>query len=395
MNPSSAAVVSVGESERAGLGPTLVYAAIGVVGSYVFLVLPLLVDALGRSHAFGKAEVSLIGASSLLGMFAGSVLSARVLLRRTDGAVVWLGSLGLAAAYLASCAAVHSFAALIASQFAGGIAGTILMSTALLAIGRTRLPDRNFAIFVALQLGAGALGSLTLGSILATYGLIGAYAALAAFSLVPIVLIPLLPPGRIGESRRTPASGVRPSNGWSGPLVLLGQFAFGCGVMAIWSIAAIIGTARGWPSTRVAQALSLSLLASIGGALVAAAASGRWPRAAMLWSGALVLVAGTALAAFAHAFVLFAVGIACFGFAWNLMPAFQLALAAELDGSGRLVVFSIAAVKLGYAAGASLGVLVQGRHGFQANALWVAAMLALSTLAFTVSPGWNTYGDHR
>lgn len=395
MNPSSAAAASTREPERAGSATTLVYAAIGVVGSYIFLVLPLLIDALDQSRAFSKTEVGLIGAASLLGMFAGSVLSGSVLHRRTYGVVVRLGASGLAAAYLLSCTAARNFVVLTAIQFAGGVAGTILMSMALMAIGRTWVPERSFAIFVVLQLGAGALGTLALGAILATYGITGAYAALAAFSLMPITLIPLLPPGKIGESPQKTAPGVRLSAGWSGPLILLGQFAFGCGVMAIWSIAAIIGTTRGWPSILVEQALSLSLLASIGGALVAAAASGRWPRSVMLWGGALLLVAGAVLAAFAHGFALFAAGIACFGFAWNLMPAFQLALAADLDRSGRLVVLSIAAVKLGYAAGVSLGGLVQVRHGFQANALLVTVALALSTLAFTASLRWNTHGDHR
>lgn len=69
-------------------------------------------------------------------------------------------------------------------------------------------------------------------------------------------------------------------------------------------------------------------------------------------------------------------------------------LAADLDGSGRLVVFNIAAVKLVYAVGMSLGRLVQSKR-IPDQCVLAAAMLALSKLAFTASPGRNTHGDPR
>jgi len=391
----SSAASGPGPAAQAGVRGTLAATATGVVGSCIFLVLPLLIGALGRTHVFDGTELGLLGAAPLLGMFAGSLLSARLLQGLTYRRVALLGAICLALCHALSGAASGSFLRLALLQFAGGVAGTVLMSMAFLAISRAKSTDRQFAVFVMVQLSTGALIAPLLSKAIDAGGMAGAYAALAVFSLSPLALLHLLPAERIGASAEPSRRPVPRGTGAGVALVLVGQFAFGCGVMALWSVTGLIGSARGWSSASVSQALSLSLLASVAGALLAAAAGRKWPRLAMLCAGALLLVAGAAVAAGASSFPLFVLGTASFAFAWNLMPPFQLGLAADLDRSGRLAVLSIAAVKLGYAAGASLAGLAQSGLGFQLNALLTAASLALSTLAFALPLRGRTSGESR
>jgi hypothetical protein len=96
----------------------------------------------------------------------------------------------------------------------------------------------------------------------------------------------------------------------------------------------------------------------------------------------LVLAAGATLAVCTASYTLFVLGTACFAFAWNLVPAFQMGLAAELDPSGRLVVLSIAAVKLGYAAGVSAASFAQSYAWPSLSPLLASLTLTLSVIAF-------------
>jgi predicted MFS family arabinose efflux permease len=165
-------------------------------------------------------------------------------------------------------------------------------------------------------------------------------------------------------------------------MALLAQLSFGVGIMLLWSFAGQLGAAHGFRASAVAQVLSASLFASIAGSLVAALiGTRRWSRWVMIL-GTVLIVTATALAAISSRFAVFVITLMAFGFCWNLLPPFQLGIASRLDFTGRLVVLSIAAVKLGYAIGTAACGFISTRISFQGAAAVAGVCFTFSLMLF-------------
>jgi MFS transporter, DHA1 family, inner membrane transport protein len=356
---------------------------LGVVGSFFFMLLPLLVASLVRD-GFMEQPAGLVGSAPLAGMFIGSIVCAATLPRLRWNVVSFLALGTLAGANEASAHTLGSLEALLAVQFIAGFAGVVLMSVTFAYISRHSAPERYFALFIALQMAAGALATVFVERIAAAGGATGIFRFLALCALCAIPLSFLVP-------RRAPSTGqeVDVPAGAAGLIASIGglavlgtQVIFGAGIMVIWSYAARIGESHGISSVSVAQALSFSLLSSIVGALCASAIGRRFRVELSLGAGSMLMVIAAVLATSASSPGTFFLAIALFGFGWNFLPPFQLGIAADLDRSGRLVVLNIALVKLGYALGtASAGVLASigdghRLHSLAASMCFVAALLA-------------------
>jgi len=365
---------------------TLALSAAGVIGSCIFMVLPVLVSGLVQQGRFSAAQAGLFGAAPLLGMFAGSVALAAVLTRITPRQVVTIASLSLSGAYFLSANFLSNLPIMFIAQLLGGMAGVSMMSLALSTLARTGIPERNFGAFITAQMIVGAVGILALEYLISAHGVTAAFLGLGAFSAAPLLVLPLLP---AGLSLRSPShivtnsvAGVRVVLGRAGAMALLAQLSFGVGIMLLWSFAGQLGAAHGFTASAVAQVLSASLFASIAGSLVAALiGTRRWSNWVMIL-GTVLIVASTALAAISSDFAVFAITLMAFGFCWNLLPSFQLGIASRLDFTGRLVVLSIAAVKLGYAVGTAAGGFVSTRISFQGVAAVAGVCFIFSLTLF-------------
>ena len=239
------------------------------------------------------------------------------------------------------------------------------MSIALTSLGDTHKPDRYFALFVAGQLTLGALALWLFPDFLQKFGLRGVFLSLAAVVTVVSIFIPFIPQqGRIIEtagpaaSSRDSAAGEDHQAVLPGVLALLACLIFNMGIMAVWAYLERMGNGAGLDASYIGRTLSLSLLAALGGALLAAAVADRYGRVIPLVITIIIQLFALLLLAGDLTPLRFLLGVMLFSFAWNFPVAYQLAITVSLDVSGRLVVLFLSAVKLGYAAGPAIAALL-------------------------------------
>jgi len=336
---------------------------LGVVGSIVFLLLPLLVGAFTEELGLDARAVGTLASADMAGMFAAAA-AATLWVRRADWRRVALAAAGgLAACHLTS-AFVTGLAPLLLLRGAAGLAGGTLMSIALTSLGDARAPDRWFALFVSGQLGLGALALWQLPALLAAGGLRAVFLALAVLTAAAALAVPSVP--RKGRPRATLSEASPAARSLApGVLALAGCLLFNAGIMAVWASMERIGDRSGLPPETIGGALGASLVVGLIGGLAAAALVDRFGRALPLAATVILQLASLALLAGRPSAASYALAVALFSFCWNFPVAYQLAITVSVDRSDRLVVLFLSAVKLGYAIGpAAAGLLVASADGF-------------------------------
>jgi MFS family permease len=363
---------------------------LGVTGSIVFILLPLLIGAFTERLSLAPEQVGMLGSADMAGMFL-AALFATWWIRKYNWRFVAL----LACVVLASChflsGNLQEFGPLFGVRVAAGFAGGSLMSIALTSLGDTHKPDRFFALFIAGQLSLGALGLWLFPGLLSQFGLAGVFSALAVLVLASGLLIPLAPQqGRVIEV--TIKSGARGGSATPGFLALVGCLVFNFGIMAVWAYLERIGNAAGLQADFIGSALSGSLGAALFGALLAAAMVDRFGRIFPL----LLTLALQAIALWLLAGDLsgtrFVTGVMLFSFAWNFPVAYQLAITVSVDTSGRLVVLFLSAVKLGYAIAPAIAaqIIVRGESIMPVMLLGMAGFIISAVIFVFLAVGKPT-----
>lgn len=351
---------------------------LGVVGSIVFLLLPLLVGAFTEDLALGTREIGYLGSADMVGMFLAAVVAV-FWVRRVDWRLVAVLASGLLIACHLFSAFTRDLGPLLVLRTGAGFAGGSLMSIALTSLGDTRNPDRHFALFISGQLGLGALALWRLPDLLTAFGLRGAFLTLAALAFVATLAILWIPRG--GQLQPAAASGPTPTRSiLPGVAALAGCLAFNVGIMAVWAYMERIGDAAGLEASVIGSALGLSLLVGLFGALAAAALVDRFGRALPIGVCLALQLVALLLLSGEPSGPSFTAAVVLFSFCWNFPVAYQLSITVSVDTSSRLVVLFLSAVKLGYAIGPLLAasllavgggfteVLVAGAIGFVISA---------------------------
>ena len=369
--------------------PSAIAAAIhlNVISAAMLLVQPAFVQGLVEQAGLDERSAGYVASAEMFGVAIGAAVVA-LGAARINWRTACIASVGGMAVLSAVSAAMLSTWLFMALRLLVGVGGGILMSISFAAIGKTSHPDRNFAWLVSCALTFGAVVVFAMPPLLEHIGLTGFLWLLSGYYATGLAAVRSLHDGTADHTQ--PSHPVEAAPGGTGigisrllqSLAVSAMFLYYIAQGAIWSYLALMGSARGLSATSIASSLTLSQLSGLGAVLLAAALANRILRDLALTIG--ILSATIALWALSgpQTALMYAVLVSLFNGAWNWTDPFLLGAMAAVDGTGRVMVWSIAWRLLGLALGPLFAaLLLDGQDFSRVNALGITAlMLALACI---------------
>ena len=354
----------------------------GVVGVQTFIIQPGFVQGLIEQLRFSERQAGLVASAEVAGI-ALTALALAFLSPRLDWrSTIRVGAVLAAVADLAS-ATVTGFAPFAATRFVAGVGLGALVSLSWAAVGLTKSPEREFALYVAGALTYGAIGLLVLPWALRAVGVPGMMVTLAALTLVSTTAARFMP--RSAESRVSLNPDAVDIGGPMKAVALGGVFLFNFALGASWAYLFVIGVGAGLPEQSVANALAFSQIAAVAGSVVPFVLSRRAGRLAPLAIGLMASAGCVAALMGSISVATFAISVGAFNFLWNVVLPYLFASMASFDLTGRMVVYAVAVQTLGLGIGPAAGAAVITPGGFDGVLLLSAGSIGASLLATVVA----------
>ena len=325
---------------------------IGVIAPEVFIVQPGFVQGLVEYLQFTDAQAGYVASAEMFGL-AGTTILMSFVAHRLNWRHVIVVSLLLMFIANALSTVVTRLEAFATLRFMAGLGGGSLVSLGFAIVGMSSNTDRNFGLMIMWVLTYGALGLFAMPW---AYALTDSMnAVLWFFALFPLVALPFvkhLPAS--GESEQQGSATATPTSTGVKALAIFAMLAYFTAQGIVWAYLFLIGLAGGLDEQAVANGLTLSQFAGIAGALLAALMGIRYGRMVPLMLG---ILGGAACLYFLigeFTFLVFAAVVCTYNFAWNVVHPFLLAVMADLDARGRIVVYAVAMQMMGLAFGPGL-----------------------------------------
>jgi len=327
-------------SNKAILAGCLLSAA----GALVFNAFPQILTAIAIEFQLGEAQVgSLIsaymGGCALLALFA----------------PVWMKVLpwkatAMAAYGVFTCGAIllvqGGSEMLTSAMFIMGLGSIVLFSISVGVIAAARDPDRGFGLKLTAEMILGAVMIFVVAKFVASvfgfsgfvYGMLLLYVATACGIL-------WLPNKSMLAQTQSNHDRLSQSTKWHAPVAAVALFLFFGAYTAVWSFAGILGLEHGLIETQISTALTLALLAGLGGALLCAWLGQSQGHLKPMMIGMALMALGFLTLTYSQGFLLFVVAICVINGLLQFVVAYQMGLLAMVDLSGRftaLIAFILA-----------------------------------------------------
>ncbi len=282
-------------------------------------------------------------------------------IRRTSwrSIIVW-ASLMMVASNLASIA-ISTFPLMFVARLVDGFAGGALIALGVACQSDNSNADRVFGYFVATEMLFSSIGFVLLPVLTASFGVDGVFGALAVISLTGLLAAVVHP--RHGAASRESDAGfsLKASASFVSIVALAGALLFFMSQGGLWAFIERVAIASDLPAQQIGNALAISSIAGIVGALGA-----NWisSRIGELRAFAFVLVGEIICIYLLYgelSVIQYATAASMFIFFWAMGLPLMLSQLNRLDQTGQLVVLLYAMTKLGYALGPALmGLMVNG-----------------------------------
>jgi len=355
---------------------------VGVLGSIVFAVLPLIVGTMSDYLALSSAQVGILASADMAGMFVAAVYATYWIRKYPWRPVATTAVLILIVCHLLSTT-VDSYIPLLSIRFISGLIGGSLMSIAFAGLADTAKPDRWFGFFIAGQMVLGAAGLYVLPDMIASFQMGGIFYLLAAVVGLATIVLRWLPADVIAHrSKQAGTAHAASTSFFHSCLLLFACFLFNAGIMMVWAYMERIGVSSGLDADTIGKTLSASMLVGLFGAILAGVIADSFGRAIPLAITIICQVIVLAMLADVSQTWQFVAAVFVFSFFWSYTPPYQMGVLVSVDTSGRFVVLFLAAVKLGYATGPLLTGLIYKEEGWGATLTMSAVMFFLSFVLF-------------
>jgi predicted MFS family arabinose efflux permease len=345
-----------------GWATVVALAVLASAGLLYLILLPLFVDQLQRSFGLSPAQAGLVTSVNAYAGVASAFATAPFVLR-----LPWRRTVVAALTVLAVCdlatPAVPQLAPLLCVRVLHGVASGIATAMTAALLGRTRLPDRAYAVLLIYQALVGTAALFVLPEVIASHGRSVLFIALAAGALAGVLAVLPLPdlPARQPELS---AVGSHAAQRWTVATALAGVYLFQTFHTFLVAYALNIGDGLGLPraitTSGVATGQSVGVLGSVA-VLGIGARFGR-VRPLLLIAPAIAIEALLLLGSAASAQTWYAAQTVD-----NLLTFFALPLllgaCAAAGRDGRTAVWGGLASKVGVATGPMLGGALLGTAG--------------------------------
>lgn len=350
---------------------------LGTIGALTIMVVPGMIMMFSKLAALTDQQLGYIAAFDINAMAAGMGIATFLVARFNWRHLALVGLAVFVAGNLVT-AGVHSYVEIIAARSVVGLGEGLIVAVSFAALGSAANPDRAFGIYlvVGLLVSAGVLAAIPwLDASIGSRSVFVGIAGLGALTCVLLKWLPTCCPAAVLWTNGRP------------PIIkklavagLVTVFIYFIAQGATWSYFERIGAASGVAPTVIGQALSISSVAGMAGALVAVSLCTRVSRAWLLIvSGGLSLVSFWMLIGHVTGAVLIVAGI-LFNFAWNLAQPLLSGVCAEADSCGRVVTAMGCIQTVGFGFGPAIAATLLTGNGF-------APVTYVSTVTLLVSLG--------
>jgi predicted MFS family arabinose efflux permease len=350
--------IAVDRSARAqGTAYIATVVAIGVVGTLVIGVSPLIVSGLVESAHLTITQAGYCASVETGGMCLGIILALLLTHRSSSRRLISGGLVVMVVGNMLSTQAI-GFASFAGLRLATGIGSglTILYS---LLLAQTARPQRNFAILMAANVVVSSACSAAVPALLAWHGIAGVYLALTLAPLACLLNVRALTGRSTVKSTNSQQRGPQRHVSmltrriWSACAL---QLVVTCSLALIWTYLSAFGTRSGISGTAIALAVSLSWLgAGSVGSLSAGLLDGKVKATRIVLVCALCFIGIIAMLWFSRLPTLFYLNVALFVFVWSVIFPPLMEILAVLDPRGRLAMIGILLQTVGFSLGAGTG----------------------------------------
>ena len=271
----------------------------------------------------------------------------------------------------------HELVWMLAARLVGGIGGGLTMGISFAVFAATR-PEPDGSGTADRAAGLGFLGITALPRLATALGWQAAFIGLAVLIVPGLVLARHLPDAIAAPVAVGAMSSRRDAVGFYAWIGIIGVGLFYCGQGEFWPYLEVVGIASGISQKSVETSLSVSSVSAILGSALVLLAGKRFGYTLPLLISFAVTVATISSIHSADPIV-FRMAISAFTFAWPVFAAYQFALIASHNPSGRVGAFVTTANWAGLVAGPLVaGELISMRAGGRVQ--WLALVLDATAL---------------
>jgi predicted MFS family arabinose efflux permease len=346
-----------------GLLASVLLAFLATAGLFYVNIMPALVAGLIDGLGFTNRQAGFVGSANVYGAACGALVAVflvrRVPWRRAEVmALVMLLLLDLVSTQ------VTTAGPLTALRFLHGVVGGVSVGIGLAVMARTRVPDRAFGMLLTVQYGAGGLGVMFLPRLAHQFGPQVLFLALAAFTLITLLMLPFLaeyPPrervaavdGASAAVKRAPLL-----------LTLIAVFLFQASNMGLSAFVIPLGRHYGLEDTFISNTLGFANWVGVLGSIAVIWMAGRYGRALPVAAALVVTLVGIAAFLRSDAGWVFIAANAVTAVTWSFLIPYFFGMCADFDPAGRSATLAGFFSKMGLASGPAAAALLLGEANY-------------------------------
>jgi len=265
---------------------------------------------------------------------------------------------------------VDTLQPLLIIRFLTGLGSGTLMAMTVVSIGMTKNPERIYGLWLASQYISAAIAITFLARLIPEYGLAAAFIIFAILGLSLVWVFLHFPERSEIKAGGSTIAGTRKAL-VLGVLGLLGIFVFYGGQAAVWAYVERIGITAEFTSISVANAISIALLAGIGGALLATALGNKLGRRVPMIVTIIFSLIAVYVLVDSTVFISYLMALCLFNVVWQYSTPYLQATIANIDASGRLLSLVAIVIPASISAGPAVVSFFLIEGGAYTVILWV------------------------